>query len=150
MTEETCGCKTCGDCPLEAGMRHLAGQWKTMLIFRLAKKPRRFTELKTTMPGISDQVLNRQLRALIDAKVIERRKVEGSHPEYHVTEFGARLKPALAVIFEWGVTALANQAAGEKQRAHVGHAKANTTWPVDPCSPAARYTSTNSRRRRSG
>lgn len=109
MTEETCGCQICWDCPLEVGMKQLAGQWKTMLVFRLLEKPRRFGELKKTMPGISDQVLSRQLSALIDAQVIERRKHQGSHPEYHLTEFGARLKPALTVIFEWGAEALAKK-----------------------------------------
>jgi len=116
MGEDTCGCQTCSDCPLEAGMKHLAGQWKTMLIFKLLERPRRFSELKRELPGIADQVLHRQLSALVDAEVIVKIKAEGKkRSEYHLTEFGAKLKPALEVIFEWGSQALANAALKEKQ-----------------------------------
>lgn len=116
MNDEDCGCQTCSDCPLEAGMKHLAGQWKTMLIFRLLEKPRRFSELKKILPGIADQVLHRQLSALVDADVIVKIVPHGKkRPEYHLTDFGAKLKPALEVIFEWGSQALANAALKEKQ-----------------------------------
>ena len=117
MNDEDCGCRTCGDCPLEAGMKHLAGQWKTMLIFRLLEKPRRFSELKRILPGISDQVLHRQLTTLMVAEVIVKiLPNDKKRPEYHLTEFGAKLKPALEVIFEWGSQALANATLKEKQR----------------------------------
>ncbi|MBC6445330.1 MAG: helix-turn-helix transcriptional regulator [Alphaproteobacteria bacterium GM202ARS2] len=113
-------------------MKHLAGQWKTMLIFRLLERPRRFSELKQIMPGIADQVLSRQLTALVDADVIEKKKpIGGGHATYHLTAFGERLRPALAVIFEWGATALTNQAIAEKQRAQSGaDAMSAEGWPT--------------------
>ncbi len=87
-----------------------------MLIFRLLEKPRRFSELKKILPGIADQVLHRQLSALVDADVIVKMVPDGKKtPEYHLTDFGAKLKPALEIIFEWGSQALANAALKEKQ-----------------------------------
>ena len=69
------------------------------------------------LPGISDQVLHRQLTTLMDAEVIMKILPNGKkRPEYHLTEFGAKLKPALEVIFEWGSQALANATLKEKQR----------------------------------
>ncbi len=117
MNDDACGCTTCTDCPLEAGMKHLAGSWKTMLIFRLLEKSRRFSELERIMPGISSKVLTAQLDALCDAQVIERVPLSPRHVEYRLTEFGRKLEPALEIIFEWGATALANQAVAEKTRA---------------------------------
>ena len=102
MNDENYGCQACDDCPLEAGMKHLAGQWKTMLTFRLFKWPRRFSELKRILPSIADQDLHRQLSALIRAETMMKILLNGKkRPEYHLTEFGAKLKPALEVIFEW-------------------------------------------------
>jgi len=65
--------------------------------------PRRFNELLTAIPGISDRLLTERLRELEVASVVKR-EVKPDPPirvVYELTESGRDLGPALDEIARW-------------------------------------------------
>ena len=54
-------------CSVEEAMRLLGGRWRLLLVSYLLDGPRRFSDLRRDMPGISQRMLTLDLRALEDA-----------------------------------------------------------------------------------
>lgn len=81
-------------------MRLLGGRWRLLLVSYLLDGPKRFSELRRDVPGISQRMLTLDLRALEDAGLV-RRTVFPEVPvkvEYQLTEDGMRLQPVVAVM----------------------------------------------------
>jgi DNA-binding HxlR family transcriptional regulator len=92
-----------------AGIEHaismLEGRWKLVILFHLfGGKTLRFSDLERAIPGISQKMLTQQLRQL-ERDLIVTRIVHPSVPpkvEYHLTEWGQSLCPALDRLLSWG------------------------------------------------
>ena len=56
-------------CSVEEAMRLLGGRWRLLLVSYLLDGPRRFSDLRRDMPGISQRMLTLDLRALEDAEL---------------------------------------------------------------------------------
>ena len=91
-----------------AGIEHaigmLDGRWKLLILFHLfGGKTLRFSDLERAISGVSQKMLTQQLRQL------ERDGIVGRvvHPEvppkveYHLTEWGQSLCPALDKLLTW-------------------------------------------------
>src|ERR1700684_1426827 len=82
----------------------IVGEWWTPLILRdVAYGIRRFGEIQADL-GISANILTDRLEALrgqgvLDARTYQERPLR---QEYHLTEKGAGLIPALLALMEWG------------------------------------------------
>lgn len=99
------------DCPVRAALDVVRGRWKPSILFELKARARRFTELRTALPGITAQALTLQLRQL-EADGIVSRTVYPEVParvEYALTEFGATLSGMMDQLEAWGVTYLARR-----------------------------------------
>jgi len=92
------------ECPLTECMRLINGAWTPHVIWYLREAPRRFSELKGDIHGVSAKVLSARLKALEEAGVISRRVMKTSPPtvEYALTELGRELQPAIAAIVDVG------------------------------------------------
>ncbi|MCL4634340.1 helix-turn-helix domain-containing protein [Burkholderia sp.] len=91
-------------CSVEEAMRVLGGRWRLLLVSYLLDGPRRFSDLRRDMPGISQRMLTLDLRALEDAGLV-RRTVYPEVPvrvEYDLTADGDRLRPVVDVMREFG------------------------------------------------
>ena len=91
--------------PVDEFVQLIRGRYKADIIILLGKKPRRFNELRKTIPRISDRVLARQLDALERDDIVER-TVFVEMPlrvEYSLTARGKTLCPILKQIWKWGV-----------------------------------------------
>lgn len=91
-------------CPLSRCMSVLGGAWTPNVIWYLSGGPRRFSELKLDIPGISAKMLTARLREL-EAKGVIARDVKPTSPpsvEYSLTALGAKLVPAIQAIVEVG------------------------------------------------
>jgi DNA-binding HxlR family transcriptional regulator len=91
-------------CGLEAALQVIGGKWKTLILWQLQPKVRRFGGLKRAVPGISEKMLIQQLREM-EADGILQRKVYHEIPpkvEYSLTKFGISLVEALTPLCEWG------------------------------------------------
>jgi DNA-binding HxlR family transcriptional regulator len=92
-------------CPLNTCMKYLGGAWTPNLIWYLAAGPRRFTELKHDLAGISSKMLTTRLRELTDLGILVREQIPTSPPtvEYRLTKLGLELKPAINAIASVGM-----------------------------------------------
>ncbi|GJL98411.1 MAG: winged helix-turn-helix transcriptional regulator [Rhodomicrobiaceae bacterium] len=102
-------------CPLSACLSIIGGQWTPNIIWFLSEQPRRFSELKDDIQGISPKVLTTRLRKLEADGIVLRTVMPTSPPtvEYALTELGKELKPAIEAIVRVGkkLKALKNETA---------------------------------------
>lgn len=91
-------------CPRYHHAVELIGRrWTGAVIRTLMNGPRRFNELLSAIPGISDRLLTERLREL-EAEGLVRREVFPESPVrvvYELTPCGADLGPAVAEIERW-------------------------------------------------
>lgn len=82
----------------------LGGRWKVLILRELETGKMRFTELKNSMPKITERILSLQLKELEQQGIISR-TVHSSVPpkvEYELTEIGIELIPIWNKLNEWG------------------------------------------------
>ncbi|WJY27613.1 MULTISPECIES: winged helix-turn-helix transcriptional regulator [Sporosarcina] len=92
-------------CKVEEALGIVVGKWKPVIILHLMHEgTKRFSELKRSMPGITQKMLTKQLRELEDEDIIERTVYPQVPPkvEYSMTEYGLTLGPILEAMHEWG------------------------------------------------
>ncbi|QLC77469.1 helix-turn-helix transcriptional regulator [Pseudomonas sp. LPB0260] len=93
-----------GNCPLSECLSIIGGAWTPNIIWYLSQQPRRFSELKADIPGISAKVLTARLKKLESEGVVLRRVLPTSPPsvEYSLSSLGQELKPAIEAIVAVG------------------------------------------------
>lgn len=91
-------------CPrYEWAVELLSKRWTSLILRALMDGPRRFTEVRDYVPGLSDRLLSERLQELEAAGVVERR-VYPQRPvviEYDLTEKGRDLRGVLEAIQAW-------------------------------------------------
>ena len=102
-------------CPIDEGVKLLAGAWAPHVIWYLSRQPRRFSELRKDIPSISARVLSARLRELQQRGVITRTPLSTSPPsaEYALTALGRELLPALTALVD---VALKMQPVAQRKR----------------------------------
>lgn len=101
-------------CSVEVTLDLIDGKWKGVILFHLQGGTQRFGELKRRMPGITQRMLTKQLRALEDNGLVLRKVYPEVPPrvEYTLSETGQRLKPVIDALRNWGEDYRARQAVG--------------------------------------
>jgi DNA-binding HxlR family transcriptional regulator len=100
--------RVCGktyNCEKELTLAVIGGKWKMLILWHLGKGgTKRFSELKTLMPGITQRMLVNQLRELEEDLIVHRKVYPVVPPkvEYSLTELGKSLIPILDAMYEWG------------------------------------------------
>src|SRR3954469_92009 len=93
------------NCEKELTLEIIGGKWKMLILWYLGKEgTKRFNELKSLMPGITQRMLVNQLRELEDDQIVHREVYPVVPPkvEYSLTEKGMTLLPILESMYEWG------------------------------------------------
>ncbi|MFE9628533.1 winged helix-turn-helix transcriptional regulator [Streptomyces sp. NPDC006527] len=94
----------------------LDGPWATLIVRELMHGPRRFTELRDALPGISPHTLTRRLRQFETYGIVTRTAYGEIPPrvEYRITPLGEGLRDVLEAMATWaiGVPDLSWQADG--------------------------------------
>jgi DNA-binding HxlR family transcriptional regulator len=85
-------------------MSLLAGAWTPHIIWALSSGPRRFSELRSDLPGVSAKVMTARLRTLEDKALVLRTEMPTSPPtvEYKLTDLGRELLPVIRAMAEVG------------------------------------------------
>ena len=87
-------------CPIRTTLELIGGKWKLLILFQLAEKPLRFSELKRQIPDISEKMLIQELKNLIDSKLVLRNNFGEVPPrvEYEITNIGKKALPLISEI----------------------------------------------------
>ncbi|MBV8722370.1 MAG: helix-turn-helix transcriptional regulator [Candidatus Eremiobacteraeota bacterium] len=91
-------------CNLTKTMDVIGGKWKSVALFYMLERPRRFNEIKRLMPSITQRMLTLQLRELERDGLITRTVFPEVPPrvEYALTTLGRTLEPILDLLCAWG------------------------------------------------
>lgn len=91
-------------CPIDAALSVVDGRWKGTILWRLSDGPMRTAELRRSIPGISERMLIRHLRELVDDGIIDRHDAGTVPPcvHYSISAYGATLGPVLQALCDWG------------------------------------------------
>ena len=91
-------------CALDVTMDYIGGKWKTVVLWYLRKKEKRFSELRQLIPAITEKTLSVQLKQLERDGFISRKVYAEVPPrvEYALTEEGKLLLPVLEDLAAWG------------------------------------------------
>src|SRR4051794_31778866 len=89
---------------VEATLDLIDGKWKGVILFHLQRGTQRFGELRKRMPGITQRMLTKQLRALEDDNLIIPKVFAEVPPrvEYRLSEIGESLRPVIDMLRSWG------------------------------------------------
>ncbi len=98
-------------CPVQGAINVVSGKWKVLAIWHLGFSPRRFTELRKLLPGVSEKVLTSQLRELETDGIVKREITHSSPPQvtYSLTRAGQELIEPLSILCAWGTRYLGIQ-----------------------------------------
>lgn len=111
----------CG-CPVAAFQKMISGKYKLRIVWDLKDGPRRYGEIRTGLlrgsigsTEIAPRVLSRELKALTESGLIDRRDFGVVPPkvEYRLTRKGRSFVPVIAAIKDWGARHLAPASAAE-------------------------------------
>src|SRR3954471_20735387 len=111
----------CG-CPVAAFQKMISGKYKLRIVWDLKDGPRRYGEIRIGLLGgsiggaeIAPRVLSRELKALTESGLIDRRDFGVVPPkvEYRLTRKGKSFVPVIAAIRDWGTRHLAQSGPSE-------------------------------------
>ena len=91
-------------CGIARALDLVGERWALLVVRELLLGPKRFTDLKTGLPGASPNVLSQRLDELEQAGIVQRRKLAppASVWVYDLTEWGRELEPVLLALGRWG------------------------------------------------
>ena len=89
--------KVTARCPIRTTLELVGGKWKLLILFQLADKPLRLSELKRQIPDISEKMLIQELKNLIDSRLVERKNFGEVPPrvEYELKQIGHKIIPLI-------------------------------------------------------
>ena len=92
------------ECPVATTVQLIGNKWKLLIIRNLLAAPQRFTDMKKTIPCISQKVLTDNLRSLENDGLITREVFAEVPPRvvYSLSELGNTLRPIITAMQEWG------------------------------------------------
>jgi DNA-binding HxlR family transcriptional regulator len=105
-------------CSMELTLDLIGGKWKALILWHLGENTLRFSELKKTLPKITQKMLTQQLRELETSGLVKRFIYTQIPPkvEYSLTPNGKSLLPILDTLCQWGLQyADSVEALGKKQ-----------------------------------
>jgi len=90
--------------PVEFALFLIGGKYKMPILWRLAQRNWRYSELKRDLPAASHKMLSQHLRELEQKGLLDRTVEPGMPPAvvYSITPLGQSALPAIEALREWG------------------------------------------------
>ena len=90
-------------CGTAFGMELLGERWALLIVRELMFGPRRFSDLRASLPGISAKVLTERLAGLAEAGVLMRRRLPppAAAQVYELTPWGYHAEPLIQELGRW-------------------------------------------------
>jgi DNA-binding HxlR family transcriptional regulator len=109
-------------CGIPRALDRVGERWALMIVRELLLGPKRFTDVRAALPGLSADILAQRLRELDAAGVLRRHKLPppAASQVYELTEWGLELEPVVVALGRWGARApAAPEGAGMSFDAHI-------------------------------
>src|SRR5688572_30857438 len=92
------------DCGMSYTLTAIGGRWKPAILWRLARGKMRYSELRDSIPNVTERMLVLQLREMEKDGLINRIVYAEVPPrvEYELSAKGNSLKPILKSLSDWG------------------------------------------------
>ena len=93
------------ECGMSYALTTIGGRWKPAILWRLCQKSKmRYSELRDSIPNVTERMLVLQLREMEKDGLIQRIVYAEVPPrvEYEMTEKGNSLRPILKSLSDWG------------------------------------------------
>src|ERR1700759_860371 len=92
-------------CPVTFVMEKIGGYWKPIILFSLLTGTKRYSELKKSIPTITEKVLIQHLKQLeTDGLIVRRSKpIVPPYVTYELSKQGKALRPVLYAMAVWAV-----------------------------------------------
>ena len=102
-------------CPLARAAEVVGERWTILIVRELLLGPKRFSDLKRALRGVSASVLSERLARLEERDVIVRSEVAPPTPAtlYTLTPSGLRLLPVVLELARWGTAMLGAREPGD-------------------------------------
>lgn len=90
-------------CGTAHAMDLIGERWALLVMRELMLGPKRFSDIRADLPGISANVLTQRLEGLEEVGVVVRRRLEppASGQVYELTEWGYQSKPIMGALGRW-------------------------------------------------
>jgi DNA-binding HxlR family transcriptional regulator len=89
-------------CPVEFALDTLGGKWKTVILARIKERPMRYSELRRTIPALSEKMLTQRLADLVDAGFIAVLIGADGKERYTLTDRAHDVAAPLQALYDWG------------------------------------------------
>jgi len=92
------------ECPVDTALTVLDGRWKGTILWRLVSGPMRTSEIRRSIPDITERMLIRHLQELVRDGILERRDHQSvpPHVTYSISDYGQSLLPVVQALCDWG------------------------------------------------
>ena len=82
----------------------IGGKWKLPIIYSICNGNKRFRDIESSIPGITNRMLSRNLKELEDNKLITRKfdRDAAVQIEYEFTEYAKEYGDLILQMIEWG------------------------------------------------
>jgi DNA-binding HxlR family transcriptional regulator len=96
--------KEVSPCPIDSMLSVIDGRWKGTILWRLLDGAMRTSELRRSIPEITERMLIRHLHEMVEDGILLRhdKKTVPPHVCYSISPYGMTLAPVLEIICEWG------------------------------------------------
>lgn len=90
--------------PAERALKVIGGRWKVFVLYYLFEGPKRLSELRRLIPGVSQKVLVQSLREMEEHGIVDREIFAEVPPRvvYTATKLGLSLRPIVKALCDWG------------------------------------------------
>jgi DNA-binding HxlR family transcriptional regulator len=90
-------------CAIAHGLELIGARWAALVLFELAREPRRFSELRENLKGVSANVLSRRLTELQSFGLVQKVPDEDDSLKsyYEATAWAVELTPLLEDLSAW-------------------------------------------------
>lgn len=91
-------------CPIDAMLSVIDGRWKGTILWRLLDGPMRTSELRRSIPEMTERMLIRHLHEMVADGILLRHDRRSVPPRvsYSISPYGMTLAPVLKMMCDWG------------------------------------------------
>jgi DNA-binding HxlR family transcriptional regulator len=96
--------KEISPCPIDTALTVIDGRWKGTILWKLLDGPMRTSELRRSIPEMTERMLIRHLHELVEAGILLRHDERSVPPcvRYSISPYGKTLLPVLDTLCNWG------------------------------------------------